>query len=133
VRKLVYQSPPIFWSENQVVNRQYSGVHSACLKGDALFGTMDTWIIWWLTGGQSWRARYRCDERQQDNADNLSTLDWDEEILNLLGIHRQILPRIVPSSDPKPGERRSDSHLLPLSRFAGIWVTNRLPWWDRPA
>jgi glycerol kinase len=63
---------------------------------------METWIIWWLTGG----PRNGSHVTDVTNASrtmlmDLNTLDWDEEILQIIGIPRQILPRIVPSSDSK--------------------------------
>jgi glycerol kinase len=69
-------------------------------KGDALFGTMETWLIWWLTGGPNGGSHVT----EVTNASrtllmDLSSLQWDDEILKILGIPRQILPRIMPSSD----------------------------------
>ncbi len=70
--------------------------------GEALFGTIDTWLIWWLTGG----PRGGVHVTDVTNASrtilmNLRTLDWDDEILEALDIPRAMLPRIVPSSDPR--------------------------------
>lgn len=69
-------------------------------KGDALFGTIETWIIWWLTGG----PRGGVHVTDVTNASrtmmmNLSTLAWDTEILTILDIPESLLPRIVPSVD----------------------------------
>jgi glycerol kinase len=71
-------------------------------QGEALFGTIDTWLIWWLTGG----PRGGVHVTDVTNASrtllmNLRTLDWDDEILEALDIPRAMLPRIVPSSDPR--------------------------------
>jgi len=75
---------------------------TAADKGEALFGTMETWIIWWLTGGPG-NGSHVTDVTNASRTMlmDLHTLDWDEEILQILGIPRQILPRIVPSSDSK--------------------------------
>jgi glycerol kinase len=75
---------------------------TAADKGEALFGTMETWIIWWLTGGPG-KGSHVTDVTNASRTMlmDLHTLDWDEEILRILGIPRQILPRIVPSSDSK--------------------------------
>ncbi|KAF9600383.1 hypothetical protein IFM89_008618 [Coptis chinensis] len=75
-------------------------VKSAVETGDALFGTIDTWLIWNLTGG--------CDGglhvTDVSNASrtmlmNLKTLDWDLPTLQTLGIPIEILPKIVSNSE----------------------------------
>jgi len=78
------------------------GARQAVEKGEALFGTVDIWLIWWLTGGTR-AGSFVTDVSNVSRTMlmNLQTLDWDEEILAELGIPRQILPRIVPSSDPQ--------------------------------
>jgi len=71
-------------------------------RGDALFGTMETWVIWWLTGGPE-RGAHVTDVSNASRTllMDLNTLGWDDEILRNIGIPRQVLPRIVPSSDPE--------------------------------
>jgi glycerol kinase len=69
-------------------------------KGDALFGTIESWIIWWLTGGPQGGAHITdVTNASRTMLMNLHSLEWDDEISKVLGIPRQILPRIVPSSD----------------------------------
>lgn len=69
-------------------------------KGEALFGTMETWVIWWLTGGPNGGSHVTdVTNASRTMLMNLKTLKWDDEILEALDIPRQILPRIVPSSD----------------------------------
>ncbi len=71
-------------------------------KGDALFGTMETWVIWWLTGGPNAGTHVTdVTNASRTMLMDLNTLKWDKEILEILGIPLQILPRIVPSSDPR--------------------------------
>ncbi|MBI5304695.1 MAG: glycerol kinase GlpK [Chloroflexi bacterium] len=70
-------------------------------RGEAIFGNIDTWLIWNLTGG----PRGGVHITDYTNASrtmllNLQTLDWDDELLALFGIPRAILPRVRPSSDP---------------------------------
>ncbi len=65
--------------------------------GDLLFGTIDSWLTWHLTGG--------CHITDVTNASrtmlmDLETLDWDDELLDLIGVPRAMLPEIRPSSDP---------------------------------
>jgi len=70
-------------------------------RGDALFGTIESWIIWHLTGGPDGGAHVTdVTNASRTLLMNLSTLDWDEEILDILNIPGGMLPRIVPSIDP---------------------------------
>jgi glycerol kinase len=79
-----------------------SGMRAAAEQGEALFGNIDSWIIWWLTGGPAGGAHVTdVSNASRTLLMNLATLDWDEEILAILGIPRQMLPRIVSSSDSR--------------------------------
>lgn len=82
-------------------------------KGEAMFGTVESWIIWWLTGGPGGGAHVTdVTNASRTMLMNIKTLDWDEEILQVLGIPRQILPRIVPSIDSDTwGTTRKDGPL----------------------
>ncbi len=72
----------------------------AAQKGDVYFGTMETWIIWWLTGGPG-RGAHVTDVTNASRTMlmGLHSLEWDDDILQILGISKHILPKIVPSSD----------------------------------
>ena len=61
-----------------------------------LFGTIDTWLIWNLTGGQVHATDYSNASRTM--LFNIHTLEWDKEILELLEIPASILPEVRPSS-----------------------------------
>ena len=77
------------------------GVRDAANAGDALFGNIDSWIIWWLTGGPKSGAHVTdVTNASRTMLMNLETLNWDEEILSNLDIPRSMLPKIVASSDP---------------------------------
>ncbi len=90
-----FSGPKIKWILDNVAQAR-----AAADKGDALFGTMETWIIWWLTGGPGGGSHVTdVTNASRTMLMDLQTLDWDEEILQILEIPRQILPRIVPSSD----------------------------------
>ncbi len=65
-------------------------------KGDALFGTIDTWLIWRLTGGKVHATDVTNGSRTL--LMNLETLNWDDEILKKLNIPRAMLPDIRASS-----------------------------------
>ncbi len=92
-----FSGPKIKWILDNV-----PGVREAAEKGEALFGNIDTWEIWWLTGGPDGGAHVTdVSNASRTMLMNLETLDWDQEILDILGIPRQMLPEIRPSSDPK--------------------------------
>lgn len=65
-------------------------------EGNLLFGTIDTWLIWNLTGGRVHATDYSNAARTM--LFNINTLQWDEEILELLRIPAGILPRPMPTS-----------------------------------
>ena len=65
-------------------------------SGNLLFGTIDTWLIWNLTGGQVHATDYSNASRTM--LFNIHTLEWDTELLDLLEIPRSILPEVRPSS-----------------------------------
>lgn len=73
------------------------GLREAAERGDALFGTIDTWVIWNLTGGQAHVTDVTNASRTL--LMDLQTLQWDEMILREMKIPRQMLPTIRPSSD----------------------------------
>ena len=74
-------------------------------SGDGLaFGTVDSWLVWKLTGG----AVHVTDVTNASRTmlASLATLDWDDELLELFGVDRALLPRIVGS---ERGRRRRPS------------------------
>lgn len=73
-----------------------AGVRESAEKGKLLFGTVDSWIIWKLTGGKVHVTDYSNASRTM--LFNIHTLKWDEEILRVLKIPQQILPEVKPSS-----------------------------------
>ena len=80
------------------------GVQVAADAGDALFGTIDSWLLWNLTGGPDGGVHVT----DPTNASrtmlmNLETLDWDDELLAIFGIPRSLLADIRPSSCPGEG------------------------------
>lgn len=85
-------------------------LRSAVEQGTAIFGTIDSWLIWNLTGGPDGGAHVT----DVTNAGrtllmDLSTLDWDDDLLRVMRVPRAALPRIVPSLDRSPwGVTRRD-------------------------
>jgi glycerol kinase len=90
-----FSGPKIKWLLDNV-----EGLHARAERGDLAFGNIDTWCIWNLTGG----TRGGLHVTDVTNASrtmlmNLETLDWDPDILAVLGIPRAMLPQIRASSD----------------------------------
>lgn len=73
-----------------------AGARERAEKSKLLFGTVDSWIIWKLTGGKVHVTDYSNASRTM--LFNIHTLKWDEEILRVLKIPQQILPEVKPSS-----------------------------------
>lgn len=72
------------------------GARRRAEEGKLLFGTVETWLIWKMTGGRVHVTDYSNASRTM--MFNINTLDWDDEILALLDIPRAMLPEPVPSS-----------------------------------
>jgi glycerol kinase len=93
-----FSGPKLRWMLENI-----DGVRQAAQSGEALFGNIDTWLIWWLTGGPDGGVHVTdVTNASRTLLMDLKQLAWDENILELLGIPAQMLPRIVPSSDPQP-------------------------------
>ncbi len=94
------------------------GLRERAERGEILFGTVDTWLIWNLTGGRAHVTDYSNASRTM--LFNIHTLDWDDDILALLGIPRAMLPEVKPSSGvigrTAPGLFEAE---LPIAGVAG--------------
>ena len=81
-----------------------SGARAAAQRGELAFGTVDTWLMWQLTGGTDPSARrHAVHATDVSNASrtlllNVHTNRWDDELLGLLDIPREVLPAVHPSS-----------------------------------
>jgi glycerol kinase len=89
-----FSGPKVRWILDNV-----EGAADRAEAGDLVFGNMDTWVIWNLTGGTDGGLHIT----DPTNASrtmlmDLKTLDWDEEIMGIMGIPRSMLPEIKPSS-----------------------------------
>jgi glycerol kinase len=84
--------------------------------GDLAFGTVDSWLVWKLTGG----AVHATDVSNASRTllVDLATLDWDDELLELFGVPRSVLPAIVSSSGPI-GEAELFGARVPIAGAAG--------------
>ena len=73
------------------------GAREKAEKGDLLFGTVDTWLIWRLTKGKVHVTDYSNASRTM--LFNIQTLQWDDDILKELNIPKSMLPEVRPSSE----------------------------------
>ena len=75
------------------------GLRESAERGDALFGTPDTWVVWNLTGGADGGVHATdVTNASRTMLMDLETLEWDDELLALFGVPRAMLPTINPSS-----------------------------------
>ena len=100
----------------QWILEHVDGVREAAQRGEAVFGNPDSWLIWNLTGGPRGGAHVT----DPTNASrtmmmDLETLDWDDELLALFDVPREMLPEIRPSSDP-----RTYGETLDQGPFGGV-------------
>jgi glycerol kinase len=89
-----FSGPKIRWIIDNV-----PGVKEQAQSGDLVFGNIDSWVVWNLTGGPNGGVHVT----DPTNASrtmlmNLETLDWDDEILDIMGVPRAMLPEIKSSS-----------------------------------
>jgi glycerol kinase len=108
-----FSGPKIKWILDNV-----DGVRAKAESGDVVFGNIDTWVIWQLTGGPDGGVHVTdVTNASRTMMMNLETLDWDDEILGILGVPRAMLPEIKASSEVY-GEAKGD--------LAGIRVAGDL-------
>jgi len=89
-----FSGPKVKWVLDNV-----DGARAAADAGNLLFGNIDTWCIWNLTGGVNGGVHVTdVSNASRTMLMNLQTLDWDPEILSLMGIPRSMLPAIKASS-----------------------------------
>jgi glycerol kinase len=91
------------------------GLAADAKKGDALFGTMDTWLIWKLTG------KHKTDVTNASRTQlmNLRTLAWDDEILAAWDIPKSMLPEIVSSSEHFGNIEKENFSGIPITGCLG--------------
>ena len=90
-----FSGPKITWILDNV-----EGARERAEAGELLFGNIDTWLIWNLTGGPDGGVHVTdVSNASRTLMMDLETLDWDEEILGLLGVPRAMLPEVRASSE----------------------------------
>lgn len=91
-----FSGPKLKWMLNNI-----NGLREAAGKGEAVFGTVDTWLIWWLTGGPDGGAHVTdVTNASRTLLMDIASREWDPAMLEVLDVPSSMLPRIVPSSDP---------------------------------
>ncbi|ARK25310.1 glycerol kinase [Sporosarcina sp. P37] len=95
------------------------GAREKAENGDLLFGTIDTWIIWKLSGGKAHVTDYSNASRTLMY--NIHELKWDEELLAILDIPKTMLPAVCQSSDiyTQTDARHFFGHEAPIAGIAG--------------
>jgi glycerol kinase len=88
-------------------------------EGDLICGTIDSWLVWNLTGGKIHITDYTNASRTM--LFNITTLHWDDELLNILGIPANMLPEVLPSSMVygETTEGVFDNCHIPIAGIAG--------------
>ena len=99
IRRKAGVPPAPYFSAGKIqwILENVPGVRADAERGEAVFGTTDTWLLWHLTGG--------IHVTDVTNASrtmlmDLESLQWDDELLSFFGIPQQMLPEIRPSSEP---------------------------------
>jgi len=97
---------------------EHSGLRARAERGEVLFGTVDSFLIWRLTGGRRHITDYSNASRTLIY--NIHDLDWDDELLSVLDIPRAMLPEVVASSEVF-GETDAElfGHPIPIASAAG--------------
>jgi glycerol kinase len=91
----LFSGPKIKWLLDNI-----GGVRAKAEKGEVLFGNIDSWIIWNLTGGPNGGIHVTdVSNASRTMLMNLETLDWDADMLKVMGIPRAMLPTIKASSE----------------------------------
>jgi glycerol kinase len=106
-----FSGPKVAWLLDHV-----PGARAAASRGDVLFGTIDSWIIWCLTGGPDGGAHVTdATNASRTLLMDLATLRWDDELLDAMRVPRAMLPQIRSSSDPRAyGHARIDGAAVPV-------------------
>lgn len=95
------------------------GAREKAEKGDLLFGTVDTWLIWKLTNGKVHATDYTNASRTMIY--NIKNLEWDEKLLKVLGIPKSMLPEVKDSSGTfgYANLGGKGGHRIPIAGVAG--------------
>ena len=93
------------------------GAREGAEAGDLLFGTVDTWLLWKLTAGESHMTDHTNASRTM--LFNIHTLEWDQELLDLFDIPRKMLPELRSSTDIFGNTTLGSPQLIPITGIIG--------------
>ena len=118
IQKTTGLVPDAYFSATKVkwILDHVEGAREKARKGEILFGTVDTWLIWKLTEGAVHVTDYTNASRTM--MFNIHTLDWDDTLLQALDIPREMLPAVRPSSEIY-GHTHIQNHTVPIAGNAG--------------
>ncbi len=110
--------PDAYFSASKIewILDNVEGARERAERGDLLFGTVDTWLVWKMTGGK--RHVTDATNASRTMLFNIDTLDWDEELLALFRIPRSMLPA-VKSSGEVFGYTNVNGVEIPIAGIAG--------------
>ena len=109
-----FSGPKIRWILDNV-----EGARARAEAGELLFGNIDTWVIWNITGGPDGGAHVTdVTNASRTMLMDLKTLDWDDTILDAIGVPRAVLPEIRSSSQTY-GEATGDLAGIPVAGDLG--------------
>lgn len=110
--------PDAYFSASKVawILENVPGAREKADNGELLFGTVDTWLIWKLTGG-------KVHATDRTNASrtmlfNIETMDWDDELLTLFGVPKSMLPKVLASGEIF-GYANISGEKVPIAGVAG--------------
>jgi glycerol kinase len=109
-----FSGPKVKWVLDNV-----DGAQAKADAGDLVFGNIDTWCLWNLTGGTNGGVHVTdVTNASRTMLMNLETLDWDDEILGIMGIPKSMLPAIKASSEVY-GTGVGDLEGIPIAGILG--------------
>ncbi|MEU2284592.1 glycerol kinase GlpK [Streptomyces sp. NPDC013178] len=124
IRRKTGLPPATYFSGGKIkwILENVDGVREAAERGRAVFGNTDAWVLWNLTGGPNGGIHATdVTNASRTMLMNLETLDWDDELLDVFGIPRAMLPAINPSSHPEAfGTTRTTRPLRTAVPITGV-------------
>ena len=118
IRRKTGLIPDAYFSASKIkwILDNVDGARAKAERGELLFGTVDTWLVWKLTGG-------KVHATDKTNASrtmlfNIHTLEWDEELLEIFGVPKSMLPT-VKSSGELYGTTNIGGVNVPIAGIAG--------------
>ena len=118
IRKKTGLLPDAYFSASKIrwILENVPGARELAENGDAIFGTVDTWLLWKLTDGRAHMTDYTNASRTL--LFNIHELDWDDELCCLFGVPRRMLPKIC-SSGEIYGTTNALGVSVPIAGIAG--------------